>query len=185
MSIKVVTGKVRFSYANVWEPRASNEGDAPKFSVQILIPKSDNKTYQAIQAAIKEAADAFRKKHGTASLPASFRSPLHDGDGEKPNGGTYEPECKGCWVISASSDANHPPIIVDRNKQDILDRREFYSGCYGRACVNFYGYSNRRKGVGCGLLGLMKLDDGEPLCGVTLGSADDFDDDFQDDEGWM
>lgn len=179
MATKMTTGEVRFSYCSVWEPRAINEGDKSKYSVQILIPKSDRKTYQKLQEVIKEAADAFRKKNGTASLPANPLSPLHDGDGEKPNGGAYGPECRGHWVLSASNELQ--PIILDRNKQDILDRREFYSGCYGRASINFYGYSNRRKGVGCSLLGLLKLRDGEPLGGMTIGSADDFDDDFDDD----
>ena len=34
---KVVTGKVRFSYANVWEPRAMEGSDRAKYSVAILI----------------------------------------------------------------------------------------------------------------------------------------------------
>ena len=44
---KVVTGKVRFSYAHVWEPASINGGDE-KYSVSILIPKSDKKTLKAI-----------------------------------------------------------------------------------------------------------------------------------------
>ena len=39
---KVVTGKVRFSYANVWEPHAMEGSDRAKYSVSILIPKTDS-----------------------------------------------------------------------------------------------------------------------------------------------
>ena len=38
---KVVTGLVRLSYANVWEPKAATEGAVPKYSVSLIIPKSD------------------------------------------------------------------------------------------------------------------------------------------------
>lgn len=41
---KVITGKVRFSYANVWEPKAGQEGWEPRYSVSLIIPKSDTKT---------------------------------------------------------------------------------------------------------------------------------------------
>lgn len=181
MATKITTGKVRFSYVTVWEPKASEEGAEPKYSVVLLIPKSDTKTVQMIQAAIKEAADSFRQKNGAQSLPANPLSPMHDGDGEKPNGGLYGPECHGCYVISASSKTQ--PVIVDAARNPILDKNEMYSGCYGRASINFYGYNNRRKGVGCGLLAVQKLADGEPF--GTVGSADDFDDDFNDDADWM
>lgn len=46
-STKVVTGVVRLSYANVWEPVSVN-GGTPKFSVSLIIPKSDTKTIEAI-----------------------------------------------------------------------------------------------------------------------------------------
>lgn len=43
-STKVVTGKVRFCYVNVFEPTAMNEGDTPKYNICVLIPKSDTAT---------------------------------------------------------------------------------------------------------------------------------------------
>lgn len=181
---KVVTGKVRFSYVTVWEPKAKDEGGKAQYSVSLLIPKSDTATVNAIRSAIKQAADEFRKKHGTDSLPANPISPLHDGDGDKPNGGSYGPEAHGCWVLGATSD--RAPVVVDASRNPILDKNEFYSGCYGRASINFYGYNNCRKGVGCGLLSVQKLADGEPF-GI-VGSADDFADDFNegaDDASWM
>lgn len=182
MSTKVVTGKVRFSFCNIWEPRA-NPGQDPKYSVTLLIPKSDKETLGKIDAAIREAADAFRQRNGSASLPAKPNTTLHDGDGVRDSGEPYGPECKGCMVITVSS--KQQPVIVDRDRQPVIDSAEVYSGCYGRAAINFYGYnSNGKKGISAGLLSVQKLADGEPF--GTVGSADDFADDYKDDDdGWM
>ena len=52
---KVITGpNTRFSYANVWEAKSIN-GGAPKFSVSLIIPKSDTRTVEKIKAAIEAA----------------------------------------------------------------------------------------------------------------------------------
>ena len=41
---KVITGVCRWSYANVWQPKAIEEGAKPKYSVSLIIPKSDTAT---------------------------------------------------------------------------------------------------------------------------------------------
>ena len=47
--MKVITGKdTRWSYANVWEAKSIN-GGTPKFSVSLIIPKSDTVTVQKIR----------------------------------------------------------------------------------------------------------------------------------------
>lgn len=177
MSTKVVTGKVRFSYPTLVEAKAI-DGGKPKYSIQLLIPKSDTATVSQINAAMKEAAERFRQKNGSGSLPANPVNPLHDGDGVKPNTGEpYGPECKGCWVMAASTDESQPPVVVDAFRNETA-ASTIYAGSYGRAAVNFYGYNNRRKGIGCGLLSVQFLHDGEPF--GTVGSADDFDDDYND-----
>ena len=180
MATKVITGKVRFSFCNIWEPKKSQDGGDPKYSLTLLIPKSDTATLNKIKEAIKEARDKFCEKNGANALPATPIHPLHDGDGNKPSTGEpYGPECKDCYVISVSS--KNKPVIVDSFRNEITDPAEVYSGCYGRAAINFYGYSNKKKGVGAGLLSVQKLHDGEPF--GTVGSADDFDDDYKDESG--
>lgn len=189
MSTKVITGKVRFSYVNVFEPKASEDGGDPKYSVTLLIPKTDTATVNKIRAAITEAREAFCKRNGAQALPANPVTPLHDGDGVKPNSGEpYGPECKGMWVLSVSSKDTQKPVVVDEFGNEISgpstvcsNPAAVYSGCYGRASINFYGYSNKRKGIGAGLLGIKKLHDGEPF--GTFGSASDFDDGWTDPEG--
>ena len=180
MSTKVVTGKVRFSFCNLFEAKAGQDGGDPKYSVMLLIPKSDTVTLGKIRAAIAEARENFCKKNGASALPTKPIDPLHDGDGVKPNSGEpYGPECRGCYVINVSS--KQKPVVVDSFRNEITNPGEVYSGCYGRASINFYGYSNKKKGIGAGLLSVQKLNDGEPF--GTVGSADDFNDDYRDEAG--
>ncbi len=179
MSTKVITGKVRFSYVSIFEAKAPQSGGEPKYSVTLLIPKSDTVTLEKIKAAMAEARENFVKKNGANSLPVKPNHTMHDGDGTRDSGDPYGPECKGCYVITVSS--KQKPVIVDNFRNEITDPGELYSGCYGRAAINFYGYSKSgKKGISAGLLSIQKLHDGEPF--GTTGSADDFDDDYNDGE---
>ena len=179
MATKIVTGKVRFSFCNIFEPKAPQGGGDPKYSVTLLIPKSDTTTLGKIKAAMIEARENYCNRNGANAIPVKFNHTMHDGDGVRDSGEPYGPECKGCYVITVSS--KQKPIIVDAFRNEITDPGEVYSGCYGRASINFYGYNNSgKKGVSAGLLSIQKLHDGEPF--GTVGSADDFDDDYRDPE---
>ena len=175
---KVVTGVVRLSYANVWEPKSIN-GGAPKYSVSLIIPKSDTKTITKIQAAIEAAykeGEAKLKGNGR-SVPALsvLKTPLRDGDTERPDDEAYAD----AYFINANSAS--APGIVDADRQPIIDRSEVYSGVYGRASINFYAFnSNGNKGIACGLNNLQKIKDGEPLGGKSR-AEDDFASDDEDD----
>ena len=179
---KVITGKVRFSYTYVFEPRAMEGQDADKarYSVTLLIPKSDTATLSKIKAAVAAAKETGKALwHG--GTPPKLPVPLHDGDGVRESGDPYGPECKGCYVITASSKTQ--PQIVDSSLNQIMDKNEFYSGCYGKASVNFYPYSvSGKRGIACGLGNLLKLEDGEHLDGRSsaeedFGEGSGFDDD--------
>lgn len=177
MSTKVVTGKVRFSFCHIFEPQEPQGGGEPKYSVTLLIPKADTATIGKIKEAMAEARENFCKRNGANALPQKPVHTLHDGDGIRDNGDQYGPECKGCYVITVSS--KQKPVVVDNMRNPVTDPAEVYSGCYGRAAINFFGYnSNGKKGISAGLLSVQKLHDGDPF--GTVGSADDFDDDFSD-----
>ena len=175
---KVITGvKTRWSYANVWEPKSIN-GGAPKYSVSLIIPKSDTKTVTAVKNAIQAAYDEGQSKlkGNSKSVPAlsAIKNPLRDGDAERPDDETY----KDSYFINANSAT--APGIVDAARQPILERSEVYSGVYGRASINFYAFnSNGNKGIACGLNNLQKISDGEPLGGKTR-AEDDFADEDED-----
>ena len=177
---KVVTGKVRFSFVHIFEPQAPQGGGEPKYSVTLLIPKSDTVTVEKMRAAIAEARENFCRRNGASALPQKPNTTLHDGDGVRDSGDPYGPECKGCYVITVSS--KQKPVIVDSFRNVITDPGEVYSGCYGRAAINFYGYSaSGKKGISAGLLSVQKLHDGDPF--GTVGSADDFDDGYSAGDG--
>lgn len=168
-STKVVTGKVRFCYANVFEPTSMNEGDTPKYNVCILIPKSDTKTLEKINKAIEAAKQAGKSKIADKSgkIPSTLKTPLRDGDEERGDDEAFE----GHYFINANS--TRKPSIVDRDLAPIMDKEEFYSGCYGRASINFYAYNVNSKGIAAGLNNLQKLEDGEHLAGGS-SAEDDF-----------
>lgn len=171
IATKVLTGEVRLSYVNLVTPRAQNPGDTPKYSVQVLIPKTDVATYQDILNSEKAAYEkAVTEKWG--GVRPNIASVIHDGDGVKPDAGTpYGAECKGHWVINASS-TQKPDVVDQSNINCSLAPQDIYSGMYARVTLNFYGYKNRKTGVGCGLGNVMKTRDGEPLGGGASAASD-------------
>lgn len=163
---KVVTGKVRLSYVNVFEPRASQPGQDPKYSVCVLIPKSDTATLTKVKAAIEAAKQAGASLWG-GKVPAGLKSPLRDGDAERDSA-----EYKGHFFINCNS--KQKPGVVDAALNPVLDASEVYSGCYGRVSINFFAYNqNGNRGIGAGLQNLQKLADGEALSGRSR-AEDDF-----------
>lgn len=171
MANTIITGEVRFSFLNVWEPRTNADGQGePKYSVTLLIPKTDVATYQAIQLGIQQALQEGLSTFG-GQMPARPSIPLYDGDGVRPNGEDFGDECRGHWVITASS--KQQPQIVDVNVSPIINRADIYSGCYGRASVRFFAYNKAgKKGIGCGLGNVQKIRDGQPLAGGTTAEED-------------
>ncbi len=165
-STKVVTGVVRLSYEHVWEP-ASVNGSNPKYSVSLIIPKSDTKTIAAINQAIDNAIrDGAAKFGGKIPPKGALKLPLRDGDTER-----EDEAYRDAYFINANSTT--APQIVDRS--------EVYSGCYARVSINFYAFnSNGNRGIACGLGNIQKVRDGEPLGGKT-SAADDFATDLDDD----
>lgn len=178
--MKVITGpQTRWSFCNVWEAKSIN-GGTPKYSVSLIIPKSDTVTIEKINAAIQAAyteGESKLKGNGRSVPPlSSIKTPLRDGDMERPDDEAY----KNSYFINANSAA--APGIVDADRNVILEHSEVYSGVYGRASINLYAFnSNGNKGIACGLNNLQKIRDGEPLGGKSRAEDDfatDDDDDF-------
>ena len=180
--LKVVTGvNTRWSYVNAWEAKSIN-GGTPKFSVSLIIPKSDTKTVAKIKAAIEAAyhEGEAKLKGSSRTVPPmdAIKLPLRDGDKERPD----DPAYANSYFMNANS--NTAPGIVDADCQPILERSEVYSGVYGRASVNFYAFnSNGNRGIACSLNNLQKIRDGEHLGGKSSAEEDfatEEEDDFLD-----
>lgn len=172
---RIVTGKVRLSFVHLFTPRVNQQnGGAPKFSATLLIPKSDFGTRQRIDAAIQAAVQEGVTSKWGGQRPPVINFPLHDGDGVKPSDGMpFGDECKGHWVLTASSQADRKPEIVDLNMNPIINQSEMYSGVYAKVSIRFFAYaSNGKKGIGCGLGNVQKVEDGPALSGGTSASTD-------------
>ena len=177
---KVITGPdTRWSYATVWEPKSIN-GGTPKYSVSLIIPKSDKQTIEkiktAVEAAYKDGESKLKGNGKTIPALSDIKTPLRDGDAERPD----DPAYANAYFVNANSTL--APGIVDKTCQPILDRSEVYSGVYGRASISFYSFNtNGNRGIACSLNNLQKFRDGEPLGGKSR-AEDDFasesDDDF-------
>lgn len=171
---RVLTGEVRLSYANLVTPVPNrNDPSAPaKYSVTLLIPKSDTATYQNILASIEAAAQDAQGKLWNGVRPPVMPIPIHDGDGVKDNGTPYGPECKGCWVMTANS-KNKPQVVHQTDINTELLPQDIYSGMYARVTINFFGYNTAgKRGIGCGLGNVMKTREGEPLAGGASAAVD-------------
>ena len=178
---KVITGKhTVFSYLTVNEAKIPLGGGTPKYSVSLIIPKSDTVTVEKIKAAIQAAYDEGQSKlkGNSKTVPAleDIKTPLRDGDKERKGDEAY----KGCYYVNANSTTK--PGVVDADRNPILDSGELYSGIIGRASINFYAFnSNGNRGIAFGLNNLQKLADGTPLGGHSR-AEDDFADDDEDED---
>lgn len=168
---KVVTGKVRASYVHLLEPYAFNADDEPKYSMVLLIPKSDKATLQKIRDAQEAALEQGKHKFKGGRIPQNWASTLRDGDAEADL--ETSPEYAGHMFMSVSSRTK--PGVVDQNVQPILDSEEVYSGMYCRVSMNAFAYSvSGNQGVSFGLNHVQKLEDGDYLGGRSR-AEDDFD----------
>lgn len=172
---RVITGKVRFSFVNVFEARAFGEGQAAKYSVMLLIPKTDISTIERIKKAIDAAAAKSLSSKFGGKLPTVLKTTLKDADKDTDQDGEIFaakwPYTANHYILRVST--RNQPQVVDAQRNPIIDPSEFYSGCYGRASINFFAFNNNgNKGISAGLNNLQKLEDGEPLSGMTSAEQD-------------
>jgi hypothetical protein len=157
---------VRLSYCNLFEPRAIAEGGALKYSVSVLIEKTNTAQLTEIKKIISQIVN---EQKWTPAQKQAAGLPIWDGDKEKPDDEAYQSN----YYLNPKSDRK--PLVVDQRRQVVNDYDTVYSGCYANVMVSFYPYDKAgKKGVGVGLLGVQKVRDGEPL-GNTI-TADVFDD---------
>lgn len=162
---KVITGVVRLSFLHVWEPSSMQDGGPKKFSAALLIPKSDTETVKKIKAAIEAAKEEGKSKWG-GKVPPVLKLPLRDGDAERPDDEVY----KGHYFVNATS--AQQPGVLDKDKNEMIDKTKLYSGCYAKVDVNFYAFNtNGNRGVACGLNNILKVKDGPALGGKEAAAV--------------
>jgi len=171
----MVTGEVRVSYVHLFKAYANpnNRDSKPKFSATLLIPKNDVATRQRMDACMNAAVQEGIPSKWNGVRPPVIAYPIYDGDGARTNGDPFSEECRGHWVMTASTE--QMPEIVDLNMNPIINQSEVYSGMYARVSIRFFAYlNNGKRGVGCGLGNVQKTRDGEPLGGGRTSAVSDF-----------
>jgi hypothetical protein len=167
-SKKTITPVALGSYVHVFEARPPPDGSTgdPKYSISLLFPKKfDDKLeaqrYKAMEDLVAAAAvDKFGPKALEMLKQGKLKSPLRDGDVDRPDDEVYA----GKMFLNASS--TRQPGLVDAKLQPILDEAEAYSGCSFRASVTFFPYDKAgNKGVGCGLNNLQVVKKGPRIDG--------------------
>lgn len=182
---KVITGEVRLSYANIFEPKSINGSD-PKYSVSLIIDKNDTDTIEAINQAIENVKERDKSKlaNKAGKIPSNLKLPLRDGDEDRPDDEAYI----NSYFVNANS--KNAPAVVGTEKDKATGKAiplyedDVYSGCYARVSVNFYGFNtNGNIGIACGLGNIQKIADGERLAGGSSAEEDfEFDEvDVEDD----
>ena len=173
MNPKINIGEVRFSYLHVFSPRSS-DGSEAKYSVSLIIPKSNTELVAKVKEAIRAAYEGGIGLYGGTLPPkGAWRNPLRDGDIEKPADEAY----KDAYFVNAT--CKTPPGIVKPDPTGmskftkITDEQELYSGCYGYASVNFFAFNRSgNKGVACGLNNILKTRNGDFLGGRASADSD-------------
>lgn len=179
-ALKLMVGKVRFSYANVHTP-TSVDNEEPAYSVCLLIPKIDKKMKESVDKVVKLALEEGKKSKWAGKIPPNLKLPLHDGDAEKPD----DPNYAGHWFINARN-KRKPGILVrnptTKTNEELINKEDFYSGCYGYATVVFFAFNKKSNGIGASLQNLLKTADGERLAGGAT-AEEDFESFGSDEEG--
>jgi len=172
MSTKVITGKVRGSYVNLMQPRQNEMNSQKEYSLQVLVPKSDEATVSALKAAAKKAiADKW------PTPPKGLRNPLRDGDTEtKQDGSPLGPEYAGCYFFNAKCAADkHKPTVIDKMGNELFEHDAVKSGDFFRVSVNAYAYDRSgNRGVSFGLNNVQLVERGESLGSVRATAHEEF-----------
>ena len=171
---KITIGEVRFSYVHVFQPEAVAEGADKKYSVSLIIPKSNTKLVAQIKEAIKAAVQAGIATKFGGKQPAGLKHPLRDGDEERPDDEAYAD----AYFINATS-RTKPGLVKamtvggEKKLVEITNEDDFYSGCYGYASVNFFPFNNAgNRGIAAGLNNVLKTRDGDFLGGRSSAQTD-------------
>ena len=128
------------SYPHLFNARAIQPGDEPKYSISVLLKKGDPQI-ATIQALIEQ-----EKANGWPSgFPANGKVFLK----ESPDHPEY-------MIVSGNSKADSKPAVVDANMNPVMDPSQVYAGAICWVAFNSFTYNQAvNKGVSCGLNAVM------------------------------
>lgn len=135
------------SYPHLFNARAIQPGDEPKYSVSVLLKKGDPQI-ATIQALIEQ-----EKANGWPSgFPANGKVFLKDGAVAHPD----NPAVHEYMIVSGNARQDSKPAVVDMNTQPVVDPSQVYAGAICWVAFNSFTYNQAvNKGVSCGLNAVM------------------------------
>ena len=157
----------RLSFPEIWTPKAFNEGQAPKFSCNLLLDKEGDKAQiVSFKKAIKEAALAGFN----GELPAGLKICI--GDGKEKSYDGYE----NAMFVSASG--KNRPTVIDRDRTPLVEEDgKPYAGAYVNAAISIWIMDNKwGKRVNANLVAIQFVKDGETFGSGAVKANDIFDD---------
>lgn len=176
--MKVTIGPVRLSYAHIFETHEDLNGNQ-KYSASFIIPKKQAKTVEKIETALKSMLEDKETVNKLGGKTKGAVLPLRDGDTDR----SEDPAYRDSFFINANANPDRPPVIYTRDREEVMDKSEVYSGCWVQAVLNFYPYNKGvKRGIGVGLGGIRKLRDDTPLGGASVSSGDFGDEDLDDED---
>lgn len=164
----LLTPEATLMFPSLFEPSRFDESKKETYSCVLVFKKGTDLT--PLTDAVRRAFVAEFPKGASGAW-----NPVRDGNEKADEWGEVFKDAK---YIRVSS--RFQPGVIDRRKQEILDRDKVYSGCIARATVSPYAFDTMgNKGVAIGLNVVQILRDGERLSGSSRSLAlfDDLGDD--------
>lgn len=152
----LVLRNVCMNFPVIIKPGTGPDGEGKeKYSMTVMVPKSDTETIARIEAAVDKAIEENIGTFG--GKKSGIRRPLRDGDEKKED----YPEFDGYMFFSCST--IHRPKVFDMEKQEIIDLEEvIYSGQVINVSVLTFPYNvSGSKGIGMGLQNIQVVGGGE------------------------
>lgn len=170
---KVLTPEFRVSYPCLFTPKKNTLNGKDEYSVVALFPKGAD--LKELVAAVNEVAVSEFGSDKT-KWPKNLKMPFKkQEDSLDKNGNLRDGHVEGAIMMNLKCDASkNQPQVVDAKVQPIIDSKEVYAGCYGKASITFFAYNQTaNKGVSMILNNFQKTREGDPL-GTKNRAEDDF-----------
>lgn len=159
-------------------PRLLKPDERGKYSVDILIPKSD----PGRAAFVKRVRELQAAAAGSETIGEKARYGLMDGDTMEDANGCLKkdsrPEYAGCIVVRGKT--KRPPTICDESGNQVIEESEVYGGRWAQVSVEFYYQSFKdeqtkmTKKMVCCSLRAVKLGRHDERFGGGFDTSDDF-----------
>lgn len=152
---EVIAQDMRLSFPYLIKPDVSEMGGG-KYAATFLWPKENKQLTEVIDQAVENAKADGVDKYGKNFLNRIKRLPKEDGDAYAAKKGSGYDMYKGHWFLKAKS--KRKPMVVDRNKELILEEEDIPSGSFVNVDFACFSYDHAgNAGISCALNSVQKI----------------------------